>query len=576
MRVNLIGNWNTKGLEHDMNILRGLLMLAFDNNVEIRKVHHMFPQCQEAELNIFIEVVNSALFSYAAKNVWVPNLEWTYKTWIPYITMFDEVWVKTKEAEEVFKQYTQNVKRIGWTSIDKIMPEKKNYAKAIVLVGKNIYRQPKQLLKAYYNIKQSNIELYAKLPSLYIPYNSDHVTIFCPPEINDKVNLLSKELSEKEYDELLHECGLAICTSASEGFCHAVNEAMSAGCNLIVSPIEPFLELTENTAFVLDVLQRVPQPDALGTLIDVSVSSITSALQTYVGKSFKSKKAISGQVRDLYESRHKVFIECMKFRLSVQDQLDYTLADTLPKEDDLPYVSIVTLTYNRRLFMPLAKYSYMIQAYPEDKLEWVIVDDGSDPIEDTLMGIANVKYVKLDQKTSIGEKRNIGVQNAMYDMIVMMDDDDVYPNNSILHRVAMLRGKQCSFCTTIPCYDIQKYSSFMNIPPITLPMSQRVSEATLCFTREFWESKKFSDVQISEGDAFIHGREQICRELSPQDVIVSLVHNNNTSARKIPEGEPNGCHYGFNEQLFAVVSEIGEQLNTLGQKESDGGDACAS
>jgi hypothetical protein len=53
----------------------------------------------------------------------------------------------------------------------------------------------------------------------------------------------------------------------------------------------------------------------------------------------------------------------------------------------------------------------------------------------------------------------------------------------------------------------------------------------------------------------------MCRELSPQEVIVSLVHPLNTSSRKIPDiKEPNGCHYGFNEKLFAMVSEIGESL----------------
>lgn len=50
----------------------------------------------------------------------------------------------------------------------------------------------------------------------------------------------------------------------------------------------------------------------------------------------------------------------------------------------------MTVTKDRRVFMPLAKYSYMIQSYPEDKLEWVIVDDGKDPIEDTLIGVPNV------------------------------------------------------------------------------------------------------------------------------------------------------------------------------------------
>jgi hypothetical protein len=92
-------------------------------------------------------------------------------------------------------------------------------------------------------------------------------------------------------------------------------------------------------------------------------------------------------------------------------------------------------------------------------------------------------------------------------------------------------------------------------------MSERVSEATLVFTRAFWEERKFDDIQIAEGNTFIHGREQVCRELSPQDVIVSLVHSKNTSSRKIPEfKEANGCHYGFNEQLFSMVTQIGETI----------------
>jgi hypothetical protein len=96
----------------------------------------------------------------------------------------------------------------------------------------------------------------------------------------------------------------------------------------------------------------------------------------------------------------------------------------------------------------------------------------------------------------------------------------------------------------------------MNVPPITLPQSERVSEATLCFTRKFWEAGKFPDKQIGEGDAFIRGREQMCREFSPQDVIVSLIHKKNTSSRKPPVMESNGCHYGFSDELFTLVSEI--------------------
>ena len=450
---------------------------------------------------------------------------------------------------------------------------KKNYHKAIVLVGKNIYRNPKPIIQAYYQIKQTDPTLYSLLPTLHIPYDPQEIQFHCPEDL--KIERMPEVLLEKDYDELLHECGLAICTSATEGFGHAVNEAMSAGCNLLLSPIQPFRELTNEKALWIERTKIVDHPDCFGSLIDVSVQSIIEKLKIYVDTSFSKKKEISLQLRTMYEERHSKFVELMKTLLNFES--DYSLASTFPKESELPCVSVITLTYNRRIFMALAKYSFMIQSYPEDKLEWVIVDDG-ESIEDTLIGVPNVKYVRCE-KMSIGAKRNLGVQSAMYDTLVMMDDDDVYPNNSVLHRVAMLLKepqKQCGFCTTIPCYDIQKYSSFMNIPPMSLPMSQRVSEASLVFTREFWESKKFPEIQIAEAGAFIQGREQMCRELSPQDVIVSLVHSKNTSDRKNPVGEPNGCHYGFNEKLFAVVSEIGEHLNTSCQIETGPGGGGAS
>jgi glycosyltransferase involved in cell wall biosynthesis len=236
----------------------------------------------------------------------------------------------------------------------------------------------------------------------------------------------------------------------------------------------------------------------------------------------------------------------------------YSLEEKLPKEADLPPVSIITLTRNRRPFIPLAKYSFLAQTYPEHLLEWVIVDDGEDPIKDLVTDLPNVTYILTEQMT-IGAKRNLGISRAKHDILVMMDDDDVYPNNSVLSRVAHMLAeprRECLFSTVLPCYEIHEKKSFMNVPPITLPMSQRVSEATLCFTRAFWEKQKFPDQQVAEGDAFLHGREDMCREFSPQDVIVSLCHKKTTSSRKPPAMEANGSHYGFSDELFTLISEI--------------------
>jgi hypothetical protein len=584
MRVNLISSFGTNtGLSQDVALMRGILTAVFEKDLQLRGVPHMFPHCEEAEVNIFLEVISPSLFSYAKKNIWIPNLEWTYKTWEPYFHMVDEIWVKTREAEDKFKSLDIPCKYIGWTSIDKVFAERVNFTKAFVPVGKNIYRNPRPIFQAYLKIAQESEDLYAKLPTLHIPYNPRHMQINVPPTITDKVVLIDRTMKESEYDEILKDCGLCICTSAVEGFGHAINECMSVGMNLILSPIRPFKEdLTSGEALFADVLETIDQPNCFGTLVDVTSDSIIRCLKTYVSTSFKQKREKCDMVRALYETRHKEWIANMKTIIaSFKDIPTYELKAVFPNEADLPDISIITITKNRREFMPLAKYCYLLQSYPQDKIEWIIADDGDDPIEDTLFGIPNVTYLKCPSGMTIGQKRNFAISKAMYDVFVMMDDDDVYPENSVLHRVAMMMkdpAKECAFCTTIPCYDIVRYNSFMNVPPITLNMSERVSEATLIFTRKFWEDNKFSDdVNIAEADAFIRGREQMCRELSPQEVIVSLVHPKNSSSRRSPDAkEPNGCHYGFNEKLFALVSEVGvalaEQLNTSGQTAS--GETC--
>lgn len=568
MRINVISNHRKNtGLSQDVKILCGLLTAIFDKDVQVQCIQYVQPQCQEADVNIFIEVINPSLFSYAAKNIWIPNHEWTCRTWIPYMDSVNEIWVKTHEAKRIIENLTPtHVRYIGWTSLNKETSSIKNYFKAIVPLGKNIHREFDVLFKAYEKIHLIGPVDFCKLPILHV-VSSNPIEV--PSSISERV-VLHSNLSVEDYDNLLTECGLCICLSKAEGFGHAINEAMASGCNMIVSSIAPFLEDVVGEANVgawfCKASTTVPNDKSFGSLVSSDVDSLVLQLQQYIDLSQKDKKAGSNFMRGVYEENHRRWLKSMRELLPqvLRVETPYSLVDTLPKEDALPNVSIVCVTRDRRVFMPILKYSYMIQSYPEEKMELIIVDDGDDPIEDTLIGVPNVVYVRLDEKKTIGEKRNIGISKAMYDVIAFMDDDDVYPNNSIIERAAMMLktpAKECAFCSVIPCYDIIRYSSFMNAPPLTLSMSERVSEATLIFTRSFWEARKFSDVQIAEGDAFIRGREHMCRELSPQEVIVSLVHSTNTSSRKIPDfKEPNGCHFGFNEKLFVMVSEIGESL----------------
>ncbi len=569
MRVNIIGNHRKgTGVSQDVQIIHGLISHVLGKETQIRHIPHYYPQCPEAEINFFIEVITPSLFTYAAKNIWIPNPEWTYKVWEPYAKMVDEIWVKTHEAEKLFADWGVQTRYVGWTSIDKVEPEKKNYWKALVPVGKNIWRNPKPIIQVYMATKRRDPSLYAAFPVLHIVYDPQAVPLAdIPEEYSAKIKLIPGPIPEKEYDELLQECGLCICLSAAEGFGHAVNEAMSAGCLPLLSPIDAFRELAHEALWVSNK-NVTRHPHCLGSLEDVDLESVLDALITYCSSDFRLKTRKSALVRAEYEARHQAFVTRMEGILTqFKDIPEHSVEKLLPKEDDLPPVSIITVTKDRRTFIPLAKYCFLSQAYPESKLEWVIVDDGNDQIKDLVSDLPNVTYVLCEEREggwTIGAKRNLGVERAKHDILVMMDDDDVYPNNSIVTRVAMMlagpKPHGCVFSTTIPCYDIHETKSFMNVPPMTLAMADRVSEATLCFTRDFWKNRQFSDQQIAEAGAFIRGREQMCREVSPQDVIVSLTHKKTTSSRKAPAGEPNGCHYGFADELFTLVSEIAQSI----------------
>ena len=80
----------------------------------------------------------------------------------------------------------------------------------------------------------------------------------------------------------------------------------------------------------------------------------------------------------------------------------------------------------------------------------------------------------------------------------------------------------------------------------------------MAFTRKFWEERHFPNtVSIAEGEEFLSGREDLTVEIPPEGIIVSFLHGKNVSSRRMPEtSEPNGCHYGFDDDYFTYISGL--------------------
>jgi hypothetical protein len=240
--------------------------------------------------------------------------------------------------------------------------------------------------------------------------------------------------------------------------------------------------------------------------------------------------------------------------------------------EDCPPISVITPTYNRRELIDIALHNLMSTDYPQDKIEWVVVEDNEDSSKmasDKLMSFQvncpaiKIKYIPLTGRVSVGEKRDIAIEHATNDIILFMDDDDHYPVTSFRRRVAwLLKGPRAdrttiAACTTIALYDLKRGVSAVNVPPVGLSLGKRISEATLTFKKSAWLERKFGDVAIAEGEAWIAGREDQVIELMPQQIIVAFSHDKNLSSRRIPPADASvSCFWGFPKEYLIFIHKL--------------------
>lgn len=112
------------------------------------------------------------------------------------------------------------------------------------------------------------------------------------------------------------------------------------------------------------------------------------------------------------------------------------------KTNAKPYVSICTITKNRRKFLPLLQQCIEKQTYPLQRIEWVVLDD-SDQYKDSAQlkstsGIT-IKYQRIRTPLLLGAKRNLAHRLCSHDTIVYMDDDDYYFPDRVSHAVQKLQ-----------------------------------------------------------------------------------------------------------------------------------------
>jgi glycosyltransferase involved in cell wall biosynthesis len=196
-------------------------------------------------------------------------------------------------------------------------------------------------------------------------------------------------------------------------------------------------------------------------------------------------------------------------------------------------VSVVTPTYNRRQFIPILIEIYKNQTFPKDKMEWIIVDDGRDRVEDLFVEasktIPNIRYIFKDEKMRIGAKRNLLNKEARGDIIVAMDDDDYYPVNRVESVVKAFKKN--------PKIDLAG-SSEMNLFYLdskkiyTLgPFSNtHATNGTMAWRKRYSDKHKYDEfVTKAEEITFLENFKHPMIQLNPLSTILVICHTDNTA-----------------------------------------------
>ena len=208
------------------------------------------------------------------------------------------------------------------------------------------------------------------------------------------------------------------------------------------------------------------------------------------------------------------------------------------RDEDLPGVTIVTPTYERRDIFSIAIMNFNNFIYPKDKLEWVIIDDSKDErdsVKDMLpVGDKRIRFVRLkskdEKKITVAAKRNFGASIAKNDYIVHMDDDDYYPPESVLARVKLLLKYPeigCVGSSMIGNYDLLEDKS-----RISTDGTLSLAEASMAYKKSFWKERGFDDSDFkAEYYKFIVNRYDQVMDVPYTFIIYAITHNNNLTGK---------------------------------------------
>jgi glycosyltransferase involved in cell wall biosynthesis len=196
-------------------------------------------------------------------------------------------------------------------------------------------------------------------------------------------------------------------------------------------------------------------------------------------------------------------------------------------------VSVVTPTYNRRMFIPTLIEIYKAQNFPKEKMEWIIIDDGRDKVQDLFeeasKTIPNIRYIYKGEKMRLGAKRNELNKLAKGQIIVAMDDDDYYPPERVTSCVEAFKKNpkiDLAGSSEMNLYYLDSKKIY-TIGPYT---STHATNGTMAWRKSYSDKHKYDEfVTKAEEITFLENFKNPMIQLDPLSTILVICHEDNTA-----------------------------------------------
>jgi glycosyltransferase involved in cell wall biosynthesis len=305
MPLRIVARTNGVGIDRDVQILTEAFSSFrerpdFSHYRSISPLRGLIGRRPKDTSILFLERVTSRWLRRADHFLLIPNQERYPQRLVRLLRRMDHILCKSEHAKQIFAQHHPSVHYIGFTSLDRSLPEvPPDYERFLHLAGGSGLKGTAALLEAWAR--------HPEWPELTLVQHSKAA----PNEVPANVNLISRYLPDHELRELQNACGVHLCPSLSEGWGHYIVEAMSCGAVTLTTDGPPMNELIRPERGVLVPVER-SEPRKLGINFHVAVAALEETIDRLIALPIAEKARIGATAREWFEANDGAFAERLR------------------------------------------------------------------------------------------------------------------------------------------------------------------------------------------------------------------------------------------------------------------------